>query len=318
MTLFTRLVVLALVLPLALAPSGALAATKKASLTFTVNESAGPVENATVNLYCRLKAGKRTWSTTGTGVFIHERGVILTNAHVAQYFLLAGEKGRVTGWCSVRTGSPADERYTAEVLYIPPAWIADNVSEVSKKAPKGTGEDDFALLYVTGTENAKEALPATFPAIPFDLSVSAAVGSDVTVLGYPTEKLSFSAIRNKLKRVTATSTVEAVRSFGSSYVPDLIQIAPSAASASGVSGGPVVSIREELTGIVSTMSTAKENRVLRALTLVYIDRALRAQTGLSLATLLAEPSYPTRALLTKAMLPEDTVKDLAEALRKKK
>src|SRR5690349_10285815 len=76
-------------------------------------EVANPITDATVNLYCRLKAGKQLLSASGSGVFISDRGVILTNAHVAQYFLLAGEKGRVTGWCSVRTGSRAKEAYTA-------------------------------------------------------------------------------------------------------------------------------------------------------------------------------------------------------------
>lgn len=295
-------------------PADAYAVTKKAVPAF---EAPQEIADATVNLYCRLKAGKKTWSSSGTGVFIHERGVILTNAHVAQYFLLAREEGRVTGWCSVRTSSPAKERYTAAVLYIPPAWIKENVVEIGKKTPKGTGENDFALLYVTGTEKAGETLPARFPTLEYETATTVAAGSDVTVAGYPTEKLSFSGVRNKLLRVAATSTVESVRSFGNSS-PDVVQIAASRASAGGVSGGPVVSTsRDTLTAIVSTMSTAKDNRVLRAITLTYIDRAIRAQTGLSLSAILAE-NYPVRALITMSMLPADTVKTLSEALRKKK
>src|SRR5688500_2914917 len=100
---------LLLVSALTLMGDTALAAHKEKAAKAAALKAPDPIKDATVNLYCRLKAGKRTVSSSGSGIMIDERGIILTNAHVAQYFLLAGEKGRVTGWCSVRTGSPAKE-----------------------------------------------------------------------------------------------------------------------------------------------------------------------------------------------------------------
>src|SRR3989344_56515 len=121
---------------------------------------ASTVEDATVNLYCRLKSGKTVYGTSGSGVFISDRGVILTNAHVAQYFLLAKDTLRVKGECWVRIGSPAKATYTASVLYLSPSWIDANAAGLKKKQPTGTGEGDFALLYVTGAKSG--TIPAQF------------------------------------------------------------------------------------------------------------------------------------------------------------
>lgn len=284
----------------------------------TVSDSRAPdpVKDATVNLYCRLKAGKKILSSTGSGVFISERGVILTNAHVAQYFLLAGEKGRVTGWCSVRTGSPAKETYTAEVLYLPPAWVEENISLISKNRPKGTGENDFALLYVTGAKK-KGALPETFPALSLGAVSGATLGSGVTVAGYPSDKLDFDDIRNKLSVVSATSTVTKLLTFAHQGLIDALAIAPSEAGAGGVSGGPVVNSDTEVIGIVTSKNSAKENAALRAISIAYIDRSITSRVGVSLLELLAE-DLAMRAAQSKALIPPETIAQLMNELRKRK
>jgi hypothetical protein len=273
------------------------------------------VKDATVNLYCRIKSGKKTYSSSGSGVFISERGVILTNAHVAQYFLLAEEDGRVKGECDVRTGSPARDRYDASLLYISPDWLKSNVENISKNKPRGTGENDFALLYVT--KASKGDLPAAFPALALHTGIPAE-NSAVLIAGYPTEKLDFKGVQRKLQHVAASSTVTNLQSYGVTNFVDLITLAPSAAGSFGVSGGPVVNAANEVTGIVATKGGNEKDRTLRAISLSYIDRTL-ALSGLSLQTLTGPSSnFEIRAQLTEMSLPENVRETLKKNLLKKR
>ena len=270
-----------------------------------------PLINQTVNLYCRLKAGKVIYSSTGTGVVINDRGIILTNAHVAQYFLLAKEKGRVSGWCGVRTGSPADEAYTAEVLYIPPAWLSTNLSLISEERPSGTGENDFALLYITGAEK-KKILPTTFPFLSLATTIPTE-GAAVKVAGYPTNGLSFSDVRNRMLFATASSSVQGVHGFSVGSREDAFTLASSTLAHYGVSGGPVVDASGSLVGIIS----AKSGDRLRAVSTSYIDRSIKAQTGATLSQIISG-DLVSRAAITKLLLPEGTVAALEKGLRAKK
>lgn len=276
--------------------------------------SATDTEDVTVNLYCQIKTSKKTYSTSGTGVLISEKGVILTNAHVAQFFLLQGESGRVKGTCSVRTGSPAKETYTASVLYFPNVWIEENVAQISKATAKGTGEQDFALLYITGAK--KGVLPTAFPYLPINTARTAIVDENVTIGGYPTEDLNFKGIQRKLEQVVATSTVTNLRGFSSVQSADTLTLGASKAGAFGSSGGPVVDNTNKVIGIVATKSTNMSDRTLRAISLPYISRMIQAQTAYSLDTLITG-DLATRALLTKATLSEDLINDLKTGLLKK-
>lgn len=248
------------------------------------------VEDATVNLYCRMKTSGRTQSITGSGVFIHESGVILTNAHVAQYFLLATSTSRTTARCSVRDGSPARARYDAAILYISPQWAQATVDATERRQPRtGTGERDFALLKIVTPERGK--LPERFPALPVDLEgAQLEKGQEVIGAGYPAENLSFSGVQRKLERVVEESTITNVQSFERPH-KDTIVLSPTPLSASGVSGGPVANSSGQLVGIVVTMETGsdskKEERSLRAISTSYIDRTVRTETGFSLPNFIA-------------------------------
>lgn len=279
-------------------------------------ETQNPVEGATVNLYCRLRSGRKIFSSSGSGVFISDRGVILTNAHVAQYFLLAEKEGRVTGRCSVRTGSPAKERYVASAIYFPSVWAEQNAAELSKSKPKGTGENDFALLYITATKK-KGVLPVKFPALTIDLSNSTTDQEAVTIAGYPSEKLDFDGVRNKLAMVTASSTITNTRSLGGNQSMDVLTLAPSAAGGAGVSGGPIIDGAGEVIGIVTSKSTAKDDRTLRAITLPYIDRTIQSQANISLSALLVG-DFKAQANSVYAIPSPEIIKIIAKGLLGKK
>lgn len=252
-------------------------------LTDSVVSEEKKLFEATVNLYCRIKVGNKEVSSTGSGVMIDSRGVILTNAHVAQYFLLNGEDSKLTADCSVRTGSPAKEKYEAEVLYISKNWLDANIDKPVKELSRGTGESDFALLYITSAKRGK--LPAQFEALTPGVAVQLERDKEVLVAGYPAGDLNFKGVRNKLKVLSATTTITGLQTFQSGTA-DLISLSPSKIASSGVSGGPVV-MSGVVTGIVATMGTSKkkEGASLRAITLPYINRVIQSETGLSLTSL---------------------------------
>ncbi len=280
------------------------AATKKSIVT-------GPIADATVNLYCRIKSGRKTYATSGSGVFIDARGVILTNAHVAKNNIIAEEDGKVEGRCTVRMGTPAKDRYEAEILYFPSTWISENASELTKRMPKGTGENDFALLYVTKAK--KGSLPSAFPFLAPDVLGGVSEGDAITVAGYPTEGFSFAKLEKKLPLVAASSTITASQYFSAARLQDSVTIAESKAGSPGISGGPVINASNEVIGIAAVKGAAKDNHTLRAITLPYINRIIFSETGISLPALLSS-EYGALASLSRAKISESAVKTLENGL----
>lgn len=264
---------------------------------------------ATVNLYCRVKVGNKLISITGSGVMIDPRGVILTNAHVAQYFLLNGEDSKLATDCSVRTGSPAKETYTAEMLYISKDWLKANTKKSTRESAKSTGESDFALLYVTDTKG-----PVQHAFFPLGIATQIKKGEEVTVTGYPAGDLNYKEIRNKLKVQAATTTITGLQTFESKTIDQLV-LSRSKVASSGVSGGPVASL-DAVVGIAvaRSMSKTKEGASLRALTIRYIDQVVTNETGLSLITLFSG-DLATLAAKTQASISTKTLSFIEKSLR---
>lgn len=265
-------------------------------------ETADPKE-ALVNIFCTYQTPEYMRTTTGTGWFIHPDGVIITNAHVAQTLLLADIVG--DSKCVVRTGNPAEPTYTADLLYISPAWLRANADQVNNDKPRGTGERDYALLYVNSGLN-NRPMPNHFPALAFDtelLKVSAS-GTAVTAAGYPAEALQNEGGDAKLIPMALPTTITELMTFGSNYA-DIFSISGSAVGGHGASGGPVVNTDGKAIGMIVTKGDDESfgNGSLRALTISYIDRTIREETGLSLQQNLTG-NLPFRAKLYKdTMIP---------------
>jgi hypothetical protein len=96
---------------------------------------------ALVNILCTTKFGGSLKPITASGIIIDEKGVILTNAHIAQYFLLKDYQTKNFLECVIRQGSPAKPLYRAQLLYIPSLWVEDNAASIKLQEPKGTGEN---------------------------------------------------------------------------------------------------------------------------------------------------------------------------------
>ena len=231
---------------------------------------------ALVNVFCSQNVVGAANPITGSGVIIDPRGVVITNAHVAQFFLLKNYPIENSLKCILRVGSPARAMYTAELLYISPEWINLHAKDITNSKPKGTGEHDYAFLRITGRTDPNAKLPTTFPYISIDTnSRDIKTGNKVLVAAYPAGFLGSISIQRDLYSVSSVATVGQRFTFLANTI-DLFSIGGTVVSQGGSSGGAIVSNENKLIGIIvtSTKADTTAERDMRAVTLGYINRAL--------------------------------------------
>ena len=249
-----------------------------------VNEEA---RSALVNILCAPRSGSLR-PISGSGVIIDPQGVILTNAHVAQYVLLS-EDPRVDLSCVIRTGAPARPAWSAGVLYIPPVWVRQHAKDILADRATGTGEHDYALLYITGPAGASPVVrPDAFPALPVDTREAIGfLGDLVLVASYPAEFIGSIAAQFDLYPASSVTPIQDLLTFHTKTV-DLVSLGGVIEAQSGSSGGAVVNAWGRLIALITTTSegATTAERDLRAITLSYINTDIVAQTGLDLATIL--------------------------------
>ncbi|HMO77653.1 MAG TPA: serine protease [Candidatus Paceibacterota bacterium] len=264
------------------------AAYQRASAITAIDPNQVYAENPTdalVNIFCTFITETTIRTTTGSGFFIHNDGVILTNAHVAQYLLLGSTDILGEAECIVRQGNPAEPKYLAELLYIPPTWVQENAGLINDAEPIGTGERDYALLYVTKAINNKP-LPETFPTLAFDADLlpRTITNKEVTAVGYPAGSLLRSGPSTNLLPVSSNTTISELYTFGSNYA-DVFSIRGSQVGEEGSSGGPILNKDGSVIGIIVTRGDDARDGAgsLRAITTSYIHRTILEETGFSLA-----------------------------------
>ncbi len=257
----------------------------------SINQSA---RAALVNVFCQTAGGPIS-SISGSGVIIDPRGVILTNAHVAQYVLLSTEPAAGLN-CYIRTGSPAEIHWNVGILYIPAAWVQLHAQDIVKSKPKGTGENDYALLVITGSTDGN-APPTTFPYLPPDTREAIGFTSDpVLVAAYPAE-FAGASTQTALYPSTVFTRIGDLLTFDESTV-DIISLGSVAVAQGGSSGGGAVNEWGRLVGVVTTTSEGETtaNRELRAITLAYINRDMLRKTGSTLLNYIgADPLTKARS-----------------------
>ena len=240
--------------------------------------------DAIVNIFCTFRTSEYIKTTTGTGFFIDADGVIMTNAHVAQFLLLSQTSDAGDASCIVRNGNPASPKYTAALLYIPPAWIQENAAILNDAQPMGTGERDYALLYVDGSLN-NEPLPAAFPALPFsnELLSTRAKNTLVIAAGYPAGDLLARGAGTDLIPRSASTRITELYTFGSNRA-DVFGISGSVVGAEGASGGPVLNSDGDVIGMITTRGDDSVDGAgsLRAITLSHVHRTMLEETGFGL------------------------------------
>lgn len=225
-------------------------------------------------------------SISGSGVMIDPRGVILTNAHIGQYFLLKDFPKENSVNCFIRTGSPATAAYKARLLYIDPEWIAENANFLTTERPMGTGEHDYAFLLIDKSIS-NVPLPDTFPFIEPGVNESFVKGDDVLVGAYPAGFLGAATVEKELYAATSLVSIADLFTFTSNTI-DVLSLGGSVIAQQGSSGGAVVDAHGKLLGLISTSSDAPTtaDRDLRAISMQYIDRNLLALNKTTLEMLL--------------------------------
>lgn len=238
---------------------------------------------ALVNIMCYVPAGSGLHSISGSGVFIDAKGIILTNAHIAQYFLLV-DRGVS---CTIRSGSPAVDAYKAKLIYLSPLWVRANATVLTQVLPVGTGEYDFALLAVTKSATATP-LPSSFPFIPL-ASLPPASGAPVVIASYGAQFIDVSQIQSALFPTVVFGAVKNIYTFATNTV-DILDLGGSAAAQEGSSGGGVADASGSLVGMIttSTVEGATDTRSLSAITASYVRAEYAREMGLPLDSLLSE------------------------------
>ena len=259
---------------------------------------------ALVNILCMPRSGGTFRPTSGSGVLIDPRGVILTNAHVAQYVLLASDQ-RVNLSCIIRGKSPASPMWNAEVLYIPSIWVNDHAQDLNAERAKSTGEHDYALLHITSNvDDSPTASPVSFLPVESREKITFP-GDSVLVAAYPAEFVGGAIATNNLYSVSSVTTIKQLLTFETGAV-DLFSVGGVLEAQSGSSGGAVVNAWNYLVGIVTTTSdgATTAERDLHVTTLDYINRDIKVQTGKSLGEFLSGDLAVTAAIFNTQEAPD--------------
>ena len=193
---------------------------------------------AIVNILCAGRQGGTVGGATGTGIIIDSRGIILTNAHVAQYLLVSKHESEPTR-CTIRTGAPARNKYIADVIAFPLVWAQEHAATIADEQQSGTGEHDWALLYITGTTDGSP-LPATFPSVQFDTRQAVTTTGDaVLIASYPAGFLGGATLQKDLWPAATTVAIQKVFPFVRTTI-DVLSLGGSIVAQAGASGGAVM------------------------------------------------------------------------------
>jgi len=260
---------------------------------------------ALVNIMCTTKSGGLLNPISGSGIIIDPEGIIITNAHIGQYFLLKDYPTENFIDCFIRTSSPATPAYNAELLYISASWIQQNAKTITQQNPEGTGENDFALLRIISSRNTK-SLPAEFQYIkPNTTENLTTLGAPVLLAGYPAGFLSGEAIQKELWQVTTITEIVELFTFTTREI-DLFSLGSNLVAQKGSSGGGVIHIPDEkLIGIVvtSTEADTTDDRILNAIAIAHINRRLFEETGFTLANILSSDLARQATTFQKTIAP---------------
>lgn len=241
-----------------------------------------------VNILCTTRTSGLLKPLTGSGVIIDKKGVIITNAHIGQYFLIKDYPTKDSVNCIIRTDSPASPTYKAKILYISPKWIKDNANNITMNNPKGTGENDFALLLITDAIK-NEQLPEKFPFLMPDISNdNMKTGTPVLLAGYSAGFLGGIIIQKDLWLTTTISSIKDIFTFRSGTI-DVFSLNSNIVAQKGSSGGAVINTKtQKLIGIIVTSTEAvyTKDRELNAITLFHVNDSINKDLGFGLFRML--------------------------------
>lgn len=227
----------------------------------TDQEFYGRFSKSVIQIFCRTADS----IFSASGVIVNERGLVLTNAHVVEIVRQAG-----AGNCDARHGNPADPFAGLETVYEADAAAKITDTDVPQR--------DFGFLKLINPSE-------TFGWANLS-AADAGRGADLYTLGYPSEFL---------QSITASSHSNLV--FSTLRADDLGDIDGDRATAEayvfrgglvlqqGSSGTALFAKSGDVVGIIfaTTKGATTAEREGFAITISYIDRILKLETGQTLA-----------------------------------
>jgi len=269
--------------------TGQIKESEKNSIIKTIPEESDSVihriEDVVVNIVCSQNQDNLINVSTGSGVLIDPRGVIVTNAHVGQFVLLEDQSESRNGMkCGVYRENIPTFGYTVDILHISPDWIEQNFNLINSENPRGTGEFDYAFLYITGNTNPAFKKPLTFPYSEISLEEEYKEGTKVEVAGYPGAPQNIVDIARAGRLKTDSIRIEDVFTFNKNSI-DIFSTERTNVGARGASGGGVFK-DGKLIGIISTTNGTQNNAEINAITTRYINENLQNVSGKEIKELL--------------------------------
>lgn len=251
------------------------ASSTEAEDTEVITPLVSDFKEVTVKIRCTQTTDTHKRSISGTGFLINPTGVIMTNAHVAQFLLLKDLDTLGTTECTATVGTDESTSFALGLLYISPTWLLEHASLIASAEPKGTGENDFALVHITNQPTDGADFPFLPPATnPLSKTIK---GKTVTLVGYPRQE------DKTAPQLITTTTITDLYTFGGGYA-DILTLASSTLGYKGASGGPVIDEYGRAIGIMTTKDAG--TTILNAITMAHVDRGLRSEIGFDLASYL--------------------------------
>ena len=206
---------------------------------------------------------------SASGVVVNERGLLLTNAHVADIVRKAGETN-----CQARHGNPADPFAALEIVF-----AADTSRKILESQ---VPERDIAFLRLTEARESFGKAAITIAEVT--------TGASLLTLGYPSEFLQGAVASAHSNLVFSRLTVADVididgdRSTAEGYV-----FHGGIVLQQGSSGTALFTPEGRVVGLIfaTTKGTTTAERDGIALTTPYIDRILRLETGQGMVEFIA-------------------------------
>lgn len=253
------------------------------------------IKSATANIFCSIPKGNQIQKITGSAVAISNNGVLLTNAHVAEYILLENSAPNTNTLCYIRTGSPAKKAYKAEVVFLPREWIYTNKDNMKFGTLYGTGENDYALIYLTKKIQDSSATDLSY--INID-STNINKNESLILSGYPV--LGGTLNENSLYNISDNTKIQNIWRLNKTE-SDAVDTSYTTLAHQGSSGGTGASLSGQLKAIMvaTTVDPMTNKPNMRLISLGYISRDIESKTSKTLESIIQNAEQESKNFLSK-------------------